>query len=79
MLDPHQKPTGTQYTTTVALLVVAFIFIPAVLFASRPLGYLSASLALACSVMCVALARLYWKKHSQVTIPSLATRYPRPK
>ena len=58
MLDPHQKPTAIQYTTTVALLVVAFVFSPAVLLVSRPAGYLSVSLALVCSLLCVAFARL---------------------
>jgi len=77
MFDSHQKPTGTDYTMTAALLLMAVVLIPAILFLSRPLGYGSVALALACSVMCVALARIRWKKHSQVTIPSLETRHPR--
>ena len=79
MFDSHQKSTGTDYTMTAALLIMAVVLIPAILFLSRPFGYGSVSVALVCSVMCVALAHLYWKKHSQVTIPSLATRYPRSK
>ena len=70
MLDSYQKSTGTRYTMTVALLLVAFIFSPAVLIASRPFGYVSVLLALGCSALCVTLARVNWKRCSQVTIPS---------
>jgi len=79
MFDSHQKPTGTQYTMTIALLVVAFIFSPAVLYVSRPFGYASLALALACSALCVVLSAIHWKKYSQRTIPSLETQYPRSK
>jgi len=70
MFDSDQKPTGTGYTTTVALLIMAFIFIPAVLVASRPF----LSLASACSALCVILAWVNWKKSSRLTIPSIATQ-----
>ena len=72
MFDSDQKSTGTRYTTTVALLVMAFIFIPAVLVASRPSGYVSLSLAIACSALCVVFAWANWKKSSQLAIPSIA-------
>lgn len=71
MFASSQKSTGTEYTRTVAFLVVAFIFSPAILFFSRPLGYLSVSLAIACSALCVALAWVNWKKSSQLSIPSI--------
>ncbi len=74
MFDPTLKSTGRQYTTTVALLAVAFIFIPAVLVAERPFGYLFLSLALASSALCVTLAWVHWKRSSQLTIPSIAIR-----
>jgi hypothetical protein len=67
-----QKSTGTGYTTTVALLTVAFIFIPAVLVVSRPFGYVSLSLAIACSALCVTLAWVNRKKSLQLSIPSIA-------
>ena len=73
MFDPQQKSTGTGYTTTVALLAVAFIFSPAVLMISRPIGYVSLSLAIACSAICLALAWANWKKSSQLSIPSIET------
>jgi hypothetical protein len=60
-----QQSMGAGYTTTVALLTVAFIFIPAVLVVSRPFGYISLSLAIACSALCVTLAWINWKKSSQ--------------
>jgi hypothetical protein len=71
MFDAQQKSTGTRYTTTVAFLVVAFIFIPAVLVISRPVGYVSISLAVACSAVCVALAWVKWKNSSQLSITSI--------
>jgi flagellar biosynthesis protein FliP len=71
MFASGQKSTGTEYTTTVAFLVVAFIFSPAILIFFRPFGYVSVSLAIACSALCVALAWVNWKRSSQLTIPSI--------
>lgn len=72
MFDSQQKSTGTEYTMTVALLIVALIFSPAVLIVSRPVGYASISVAAACSVFCVAFAWFNWKRYSELTIPSIA-------
>ena len=72
MFDTQQKSTGTGYTTTVAFLVVAFIFIPAALMFSGHYGYVSVSLAIAGSALCVGLAWMNWKKSSQLSIPSIA-------
>ena len=71
MLESYQKSTGTGYTTTVALLAVAFVFSPAVLFMSRPFGYVGASLAIACSVFCAGWAWINWKKSSELSMPSI--------
>ena len=65
-----QKSMGSGYTTTVAYLAVAFIFSPAVLAVSRPVGYISVSLAIACSAVCIALAWVNWRKSSQLSIAS---------
>jgi hypothetical protein len=73
MFDPHQKLTGTQYTTTAALAIAAGVFSPAVLVLSRPFGQASISLAVAFSSMCLALAWLSWRKRSRLTIPSIET------
>jgi hypothetical protein len=73
MFDSHQKSTGTGYTSTVALLAVAFIFSPVVLFISRPIGYVTASLAIACSVLCAGWAWVNWKKSSQLSMPSITS------
>jgi hypothetical protein len=67
----QQKSTGSGYTTTAAFLVVAFLLIPAVLVISRPLGYVSISLAVAFSAICVASAWFSWKKSSQPSIPAI--------
>jgi uncharacterized membrane protein YhaH (DUF805 family) len=74
MLVANEKPTGTNYTTTAALLILAFVFIPAVLIVSRPSGDASLSAAIACSLVCIALARINWTKFSQLSIASIADR-----
>jgi hypothetical protein len=74
MFASEQKSTGTQYTVTVAFLMVAFIFIPAVLLVSRPLGYVSVSIAVLCSGLCAAMAWLSWTKFSNLTVPSIAAQ-----
>lgn len=79
MFDPHQKSTGTGYTRTVALLAVAVVFIPCALMMFRPAGYMSVSVAGACSVFCVSLAWASWKKSSELTIPSILSQRERAK
>jgi hypothetical protein len=72
MFDAHQTSARTGHTTTVAFLAVAFIFSPAILVISRPLGYVSISMAIACSVVCVALAWVNWKRSSPPSRPAIA-------
>ena len=67
-----QAATGAGYTKTVALLAVALVFIPTVLFFSRPFGYLAASLASAGSVVCLAWAWVGRTKSANLSIPSIA-------
>jgi hypothetical protein len=71
VFETNEKPTGTQYTGTAALLILAFIFIPAALIFSRVLGYLSVFLAAAGTALCIVLAWVNRKRHSQLTIPPL--------
>ena len=71
MFDTQQKSTGTGYTTTIAFLVVAFIFSPAALVFSGRFGYVSVSLAIVCSLICVASAWVTSKKSSQRSMPSI--------
>ena len=73
MIATQEKPTGTKYTMTVALLMVALILSPAVLIISRPISILSISLAAACSMACLAMAWFNWKKHSELTILSIVS------
>lgn len=68
MFDSQQKYTGTQYTTTVALLVAAFVMSPAILLASGPVSYGS---AIGASVLCIVLARVTWQRQSRLSIPSI--------
>ena len=71
MLDSQQKFTGTRYTGTVALFILAIVFVPAVLIISSPVGADSIALAAICSASCLGFGWRNWKKHSRLTIPSL--------
>jgi hypothetical protein len=73
MLKTHQKYAGTRYTATIALLLVAFVFTPAILMLSRPFGYVAPSLAAACSALCVIFAWINWNRHSELTILSMTS------
>ena len=79
MLSTQRKYAGTRYTIAVAMLVVAFVFSPALLLLSRPSGYVAPSVALAFSAFCVAIAFIHWKNYSELTIPSITSPGPRPK
>jgi hypothetical protein len=57
MFDSQQRSTGIGYTMTVALLTVAFVFIPAALVVT----------------LCVGLAWISWKKLSRLTISSITS------
>jgi len=74
VLSPSQMPTGTTHTTTVALLMMAFLFIPALVFVSRPIAYESLWFAIAASLLCAILAGLNWARLSNLTIPTIAGR-----
>jgi hypothetical protein len=71
--NSQQKFTGREYTTTVAWLAVAVLFIPATVFAVRP-GYIALSVALVCSMVCLAMAWVTWKRSSRLTIPSITSQ-----
>ncbi|HTP85936.1 MAG TPA: hypothetical protein VMJ34_03275 [Bryobacteraceae bacterium] len=73
MFESQQKPTGTSYTTTAALLAVALVVSPAVLIISRPFGRIALGFAIACSVLCLVLAWVNWKTSSRLSVPSLET------
>jgi hypothetical protein len=79
MFDTQQKSTGTGYTTTVAFLVVAFIFIPAALMFYGHYGYVSISLSIAGTALCVGLAWMNWKRSSQLSIPTIEIQEARAK
>lgn len=71
MFESHQTIVGTQYTTTVALLVVALVFCPLMLLVGWPVGVLSAALTLLCSMACVVLAWVSWKFNSKLTMTTV--------
>lgn len=70
MFAPARRFTGTNYTATVALAIVALIFSPAVLFLSGQPSYGSISVAIVFSAICLALAWFSWSR-SQLTIASI--------
>jgi hypothetical protein len=74
MFERYEKTTGTQYTFTIALLTLAFVFCPALLLLWGRLGFVPISLAVITSTLCVVLAWLNWTKYSRLTIPSLEDR-----
>jgi len=79
MFDSQQRSTGIGYTMTVALLTVALVFIPGALILTRPVGNVALALAITCSVVCLSLAWLTWKKLSRLTISSITTQDARSK
>ena len=74
MINSSQISTGTDYNATVALLIVAFVFSPAVLVLSGPFGHVSVSLAAGFSLVCAVLAWANWSKRATLTIPSIVDR-----
>lgn len=72
MLVANEKSTGTSYTGTAALLILACVFIPAILIASRPIGYFSLAAGIIGSVICIGLARRNWMRSSQLSISSIS-------
>jgi hypothetical protein len=71
VFDSHRLSTGRDYTRTVALLCIAFVFSPVLLMLSSNFNYLPLSLAIACSALCTALAWASWTKTSQLSIPTI--------
>ena len=72
MFDSGDRLPENKYTVTIALLLMAFVFSPAILLVSRPVGVVSMSVAGAGSLLCIALARLNWKRYSE--LPSIQAR-----
>ena len=71
MFESSRKSTGTGYTTTVALLAAAFIFIPGLLVMSGQFGSGAILIASGGSVLCAAAAWIQWKTSSRRFMPSI--------
>lgn len=74
MFNTYQKPVHERYTATVALLLMAFIASPVLLFVSRPAGNAAVWGALAFSTLCSGVAWTQWKWNSTSAIPSIIER-----
>jgi hypothetical protein len=70
VFDSSLHSAGREHTAAVALLAVAFIFIPALVAVSQPLSYAT---ALSASALCVTLAWFQWKRARKVSTPTTAT------
>lgn len=70
MFDSFVKPVGREYTKTIAWLVVAIVFIPAI-FVTVGVGYPSLIGAVAGSLICITLAWVTWKRSSAPAVVSL--------
>jgi hypothetical protein len=73
VFDSFQQSAGREYTATVALLAVAFIFIPALVAISQPLIVFYIWAAIVGFTLCVALAVIRWKRSAKVSIPAVPT------
>lgn len=71
MIDFRRIYTGADYTSTVALVVFAVFFSPALLLLSGPIGGLPPAAALALSAACLAFAWIRWTRFSTLTIASI--------
>lgn len=78
MADFTRRFTGTTYTATVALIVAALVFSPAVLIMSGRPHYGSISIAFVFSLVCLVLAWFSWTR-AQLTIASIHDAPPRSK
>ena len=71
MADPRRIYSGFDYTPTVALVVFALVFSPALVALSGPVSEVSITAALAFSASCLVLARLLWTRFSTLSIASV--------
>ena len=73
MFDSETKYAGRHYTTTIAWIAVAVVFIPAMIFALRP-NYLTLCLAFIGSAICLAMAWVSWRKSSRLETAAIAAQ-----
>ncbi len=74
MFDFDQRSSEISNSARVGLLILAVLVFPALLFASRPIGYLTLLLGLACSILYVILACLQQKKSPALPASYVAIR-----
>ena len=70
MSSPFERITGRQHTRSVAFLLASIVG-PTGLIATRPHGIIAISLTLTISAGLLAIAAMFWKNHSDHTVPSL--------
>ncbi|MBI2686607.1 MAG: hypothetical protein HYX27_09850 [Acidobacteria bacterium] len=72
MFSVQERSIGTKYTQTVTLLLLAFVFVPALVLITGPGGYGSMTTAMAGSALLIAWAGHTWRNQSNLTISSIA-------
>lgn len=71
MLSSSQRYSGTNYTTTCTLLVLALVVVPVVLFASSPFGGIAVSMAALATAACLGFAWRSWRQTSELSVPTI--------
>ena len=79
MFQSTRTSVGTDYTPTAALVIMAILVIPALLFASGWPNPISAGTALTCSATLLTLAWFTWTRASRVSVVSIISTSPRSK
>ena len=73
MFRCYEKSTGTRFPKIVALLVLAFVFTPAVLFVSRPIASPLVFLSILFSSICATAAWVNWRTYSRLSLAPIST------
>lgn len=79
MFAVQARSIRTRYNATVALLLLAFVMSPVVLFASRPLESYPVMAAFVFSALCTVVAWSQWRWNAEERVPSILQPTPRVK
>jgi hypothetical protein len=72
MLSNSERYSGTNYTTTAALLLAAFVVDPVLLYVSWPVDDGTMILALGGALALVGLAWRSWRNASELSVPTIS-------
>ena len=72
MFESSHKPVDSGSTLTVFLIAIAFIFIPSGVVFFRPVGGMLLALAAMCSMLCLVVAWINWKRSFKRPLADIA-------